>query len=122
MLTDELLRQQTALQGLTDEQFKAIADLSRNDEDVVIGKRIGELYRQLDDTIDKSTGIARNGDEKTYLYLERAAKEIKSKSDGFEKQVAELTKTKAKLEEAIAAGGGEEKHRQASENSSGHHL
>ena len=111
MLTDELLRQQTALQGLTDEQIKAIADLSKNDEDVVIGKRIGELYRQLDETIDKSTGIARNGDEKTYLYLERAAKEIKAQSEGYEKQVAELTKTKAKLEEAIAAGGGEETKR-----------
>lgn len=111
MLTDELLRQQTALQGLTDEQFKAIADLSKNDEDVVIGKRIGELYRQLDETIDKSTGIARNGDEKTYLYLERAAREIKAQSEGYEKQVAELTKTKAKLEEAIAAGGGEETKR-----------
>lgn len=111
MLTDELLRRQTALQGLTDEQIEAIAELSKNDEDVVIGKRIGELYRQLDETIDKSTGIARNGDEKTYLYLERAAREIKSKSDGFEKQVAELTKTKAKLEEAIAAGGGEETKR-----------
>lgn len=111
MLTDELLRQQTALQGLTDEQINAIADLSKNDEDVVIGKRIGELYRQLDETIDKSTGIARNGDEKTYLYLERAAREIKAKSEGYEKQVAELTKTKAKLEEAIAAGGGEETKR-----------
>lgn len=111
MLTNELLRQQTALQGLTDEQINAIADLSKNDEDVVIGKRIGELYRQLDETIDKSTGIARNGDEKTYLYLERAAKEIKAQSEGYERQVAELTKTKAKLEEAIAAGGGEETKR-----------
>ena len=104
MLTTELLKQQTELQGLTDEQMTAIATLSQNDEDVVIGKRIGELYRQLDDTIEKSTGVHRNGDEKTYLYLERAAKELQGKAgkaDEYAKQVAELTKEKSRLEKVI---------------------
>jgi len=108
MLTTELLKQQTELQGLTDEQMTAIATLSQNDEDVVIGKRIGELYRQLDDTIEKSTGVHRNGDEKTYLYLERAAKELQGKAgkaDEYAKQVAELTKEKSRLEKVIADGG-----------------
>ena len=63
------------LAGLTDEQITAIETLSRNDEDVVIGARFGEVYRQMDSTIEKATGIKRNGDEKTYNYLERAAKE-----------------------------------------------
>ena len=108
MLTTELLKQQTELQGLTDEQMTAIATLSQNDEDVVIGKRIGELYRQLDDTIEKSTGVHRNGDENTYLYLERAAKELQGKAgkaDEYAKQVAELTKEKSRLEKVIADGG-----------------
>lgn len=108
MLTTELLKQQSELQGLTDEQMTAIATLSQNDEDVVIGKRIGELYRQLDDTIQKSTGVQRNGDEKTYLYLERAAKELQGKAgqaDEYAKQVADLTKEKARLEKVIADGG-----------------
>ncbi len=108
MLTQELLKQQSVLQGLNDEQITAIATLSQNDEDVVIGKRIGELYRQLDDTISKSTGVQRNGDEKTYLYLERAASELAgkaSKADEYAKQVAELTKEKARLEKSLADGG-----------------
>ena len=108
MLTTELLKQQSELQGLTEEQMAAIATLSQNDEDVVIGKRIGELYRQLDDTIQKSTGVQRNGDEKTYLYLERAAKELQGragKADEYAKQVADLTKEKSRLEKVIADGG-----------------
>ena len=110
MLTTELLKQQAALQGLTDVQLTAIADLSKNDEDVVIGKRFGELYRQLDETIEKSTGVKRDGDEKTYLYLERAAKELQGKAmqaNDFAKQVAELTKEKDRLEKVIADGGGD---------------
>lgn len=110
MLTTELLRQQSALSALTDDQINAIADLSKNDEEVVIGKRFGELYRQLDETILKSTGVQRNGDEKTYLYLERAAKELQGKAsqaDEYSKQVAELTKEKARLEKVIADGGGD---------------
>ena len=108
MLTTELMKQQSELQGLTDEQMAAIATLSQNDEDVVIGKRIGELYRQLDETIQKSTGVQRNGDEKTYLYLERAAKELQGKAgkaDEYAKQVADLQKEKSRLEKVIADGG-----------------
>lgn len=108
MLTTELLKQQSELQTLTDEQLNAIATLSQNDEDVVIGKRFSEVYRQLDETIAKNTGVQRNGDEKTYLYLERAAKELNgkaSKADEYAKQVADLTKEKTRLEKVIADGG-----------------
>lgn len=108
MLTTELLKQQSELQGLTDEQMTAIATLSQNDEDAVIGKRFGEVYRQLDDIIQKSTGVQRNGDEKTYLYLERAAKELSGKAEQageYAKQVADLQKEKNRLEKVIADGG-----------------
>lgn len=108
MLTTELLKQQSELQGLTDEQMTAIATLSQNDEDAVIGKRFGEVYRQLDDIIQKSTGVQRNGDEKTYLYLERAAKELQGKAEQageYAKQVADLQKEKNRLEKVIADGG-----------------
>lgn len=72
-LTKELITQQSALSSLTDEQINAITTLSANDEDSVIGKRIGEIYRNMDDTIAKALNIPRNGDEKTYNYLSRAA-------------------------------------------------
>ena len=108
MLTTELLKQQSELQGLTDEQMTAIATLSQNDEDAVIGKRFGEVYRQLDDIIQKSTGVQRNGDEKTYLYLERAAKELSGKAEQageYAKQLADMQKEKSRLEKVIADGG-----------------
>ena len=112
MLTQDIIKQQNALASLTDEQVNAIVTLSQNDESAVIGQRIGELYRQLDATIARETGIERNGDEKTYLYLERAAKALAERAkdaDGLTKQVEKLTKEKSKLEKAIAEGtGGEE--------------
>lgn len=112
MLTQDIIKQQNALASLTDEQVSAIVTLSQNDESAVIGQRIGELYRQLDATIARETGIERNGDEKTYLYLERAAKALAGRAkdaDGLTKQVETLTKEKSKLEKAIAEGtGGEE--------------
>lgn len=116
MLTKELLIANAALSDLTEEQINAITTLSQNDENSVIGSRIGEIYRQLDDTIAKSTGIARNGDEKTYLYLERAAKQMAEKAKGADaltKQVDELTKEKQALEKAIADGASDEETKKA---------
>jgi hypothetical protein len=106
-LTNELLKANTALAGLTDEQITAITTLSKNDEDGVIGTRIGQVYREMDDKISSITGVARNGDEKTYLYLERATASFKEKADkvaDFEKQVGDLTATKERLEKTISEG------------------
>lgn len=105
-----MLAADAALQGLTDEQKAAVVLMSKNDEEVVIGNRFREVYNQLDDTIAKSTGIARNGDEKTYLYLERAAKQLAAKAnsvDGLEQKVSDLTKERDKLQKALAEGGDE---------------
>lgn len=107
MITRELIDKTDALKGLSDAQIDAITTLSKNDEDAVIGARFGEVYRQLDATIETSTGVKRNGDEKTYLYLERAAKELNARAvhaDELTKQVATLTAAKSQLEETIAKG------------------
>lgn len=106
-LTRELITANAALSALSDEQINMIVTLSQNDENTVIGQRIGEIYRQFDTTIMTSTGIQRNGDEKTYNYLERAAKALSEKAqavDGLNRQIAELTKDKGRLEKAIAEG------------------
>lgn len=115
-LTKELLTANAVLTGLTDEQITAITTLSQNDENSVIGSRIGEIYRQMDETIAKSTGVARNGDEKTYLYLERATKDLSERVkavDGLNKTVADLTKEKARLEKVIADGAGDSETKKA---------
>lgn len=106
-LTNEILKANTALSGLTDEQLTAITTLSANDESTVIGKRVGEIYREMDVKIEAITGVKRDGDEKTYIYLERATngfKEKAEKASGFETKIQELEATKARLEKAITEG------------------
>lgn len=106
-----MLNGDAVLNALTDEQRNAIVTMSKNDEEVVIGNRFREVYNQLDATIARETGIARNGDEKTYLYLERAARELAGKAtaaDALTTKVSELTKERDKLQKAIAEGGADE--------------
>lgn len=101
MLTVENIK---AVDGITEEQAAKIAELSKADEDKVIGDKFGEVYRNLDSIIEKSTGVKRNGDEKTYLYMERAANEVRAKATAATKQVEELTAANAKLQKAIEDG------------------
>lgn len=118
MITQEMLAADAALSGLTEEQQQAILLMSKNDEEVTIGNRFREVYNQLDDTIAKSTGIARNGDEKTYLYLERAAKTLAAKAnsvDGLNAKVNDLTKERDRLQKALEEGGDETTKKQLSQ-------
>lgn len=106
-LTRETIAANAVLAGLTDEQIAALETLSKNDENTVIGNKIGEIYREFDTKIASITGVARNGDEKTYNYFERAATELKNSAkevETFKTQVDTLTKEKARLEKAVADG------------------
>lgn len=108
MITQEMLQADAALQGLSEEQVNAIVTMSKNDEDVVIGNRFREVYTRLDETIAKTTGVQRNGDEKTYNYLERAAGILAEKAnsvDGLNSKISDLTKEKERLTKALAEGG-----------------
>lgn len=112
MITVEMLQQQEALTGLTDAQREAIALLSKNDEDSVIGAKFREVYNRLDETIARETGVQRNGDEKTYNYLERAARELAGKSnsvDGLNTKIHELTTERDRLKKTIEDGVVDEK-------------
>lgn len=115
MITSEMLAQDAVLSGLSDEQKQAVCMMSKNDEETVIGNRFREVYNQLDATIAKETGIARNGDEKTYLYLERAARELAAKAnsvDGLNQKVSDLTKERDRLQKALEEGGDDTVKRQ----------
>ena len=107
MITNEMIQAQAALAGLTDEQRAAIVTLSKNDEETVIGARFREVYNQLDATIARETGIQRNGDEKTYLYLERAARELAGKANSVETlngKIKDLTAERDRLKKTIDDG------------------
>lgn len=111
MITREMLTGDTVLGSLSEEQINAIVTLSRNDEEAVIGARFREVYNQLDETIARETGIARNGDEKTYLYLERAAKTLAAKANSVESlnnRIRELTNERDRLKKAVEDGTADE--------------
>lgn len=111
MITKEMLTADTVLGSLTEEQMNAICTLSKNDEDAVIGGRFREVYNQLDETIARETGIARNGDEKTYNYLERAAKALAVKAnsvEGLNVKINELTRERDKFKKAVEEGAADE--------------
>ena len=110
-LTKELLKSNAPLASLTDEQLNAILTLSENDLSAEISKKFGEVYRQLDQSIKSATGVDREGDEKTYKYLERAVTKMKSElgdTSALQSQIDSLTAEKTRLEEKVAKGGNEE--------------
>ena len=110
-LTAELLRANAGLTGLTDEQVNAIVELSRNDENTVIGNRIGELHGQYDKDVLSVTGIAKRQDEKSYDYVKRVLGDYKAKAAGADELNAKITTLQTEIEgykKTIAEGKGNE--------------
>lgn len=104
MLTVEILRQNAALSGLTDEQFNTIATMSQNDENTVISTKIGALHGAYDADILKITGITKNNGEKSYDYAKRVLNNYKTQlgsvdtlKSQIETQKTEITSLKEKL-------------------------
>lgn len=110
-LTAEVLRANAGLAALSDEQLSIIAEMSRNDENTVIGTRIGELHGQYDNDVLSVTGIAKNQGEKSYDYVKRVLGEYKQKAAGTEALNAQITELKTQIEgykKTIEAGKGNE--------------
>ena len=111
MLSIEMLRQNTALAGLTDSQLSAIAEMSRNDENTVIGTKIGALHGQYDTDIFEITGVKKKDGEKSYDYAKRVLGEYKTKAESTKTIQTELDAAKAQVTELqgkLAAGTGDD--------------
>lgn len=111
MLSIEMLRQNTALAGLTDSQLSAIAEMSRNDENTVIGTKIGALHGQYDTDIFEITGVKKKDGEKSYDYAKRVLGEYKTKAESIKTIQTELDAAKAQVTELqgkLAVGAGDD--------------
>lgn len=111
MLTIEMLRQSSALTGLTDDQLNAIAEMSRNDENTVIGTKIGALHGQYDADILGITGIKKKDGEKSYDYAKRVLGEYKTKAEFTKTIQTQLTAAQAQvaeLQSKLEKGAGDE--------------
>ena len=110
-LTAEVLRANADLAALSDEQLSIIAEMSINDENTVIGTRIGELHGQYDNDVLSVTGIVKNQGEKSYDYVKRVLGEYKQKAAGTEALNTQITELKTQIEgykKTIEAGKGNE--------------
>lgn len=115
MLTIDILRQNSALAGLTDVQVNAIAEMSRNDENTVIGTKIGALHGQYDTDIFSITGIKKNDGEKSYDYAKRVLNEYKTKAGStqdLQQKLDAANKKVTDLEKKIESGEGDAALRQ----------
>lgn len=111
MLTIEMLRQSSALTGLIDDQLNAIAEMSRNDENTVIGTKIGALHGQYDADILGITGIKKKDGEKSYDYAKRVLGEYKTKAEFTKTIQTQLTAAQAQvveLQSKLEKGAGDE--------------
>ena len=111
MLTIEMLRQSSALTGLTDDQLNAIAEMSRNDENTVVGTKIGALHGQYDADILGITGIKKKDGEKSYDYTKRVLGEYKTKAESAKTIQTQLTAAQAQvaeLQSKLEKGAGDE--------------
>lgn len=106
-----MLRQNASLTGLTDAQLTAIAEMSKNDENTVIGTKIGALHGQYDSDILSITGIAKNNGEKSYDYAKRVLNDYKSQIGStatIQAQLANAQKEVQTLKDKLTAGAGDE--------------
>lgn len=111
MLTIEMLRQSSALTGLTGDQLNAIAEMSRNDENTIIGTKIGALHGQYDADILGITGIKKKDGEKSYDYAKRVLGEYKTKAESAKTIQTQLTAAQAQvaeLQSKLEKGAGDE--------------
>ena len=107
-LSIDILNANQSLVTLTDEQKSAIVTLSKNDEDTVIANKTGEIYGGLDKDILETSGIAKDGTEKTYVYAKRVIGDLKTKADAAAELQATIDKNAkeiARLNDVIAKGG-----------------
>lgn len=102
MLTIDMLKQSTALTGLSEAQLIAIAEMSKNDENTVIGTKIGALHGQYDTDIFGITGIKKNDGEKSYEYAKRVLNSYKSKIESSKAVKEQLDAANAKVQELQA--------------------
>lgn len=110
-LTEALLKANTSLAGLSDEQIASIVELSRNDENTVIGTKVGEIHGQYDNDVLSVTGVQKQQGEKSYAYVKRVLEDYKQKAsstDALNQKISTLQTEIEGYKKTIAEGKGNE--------------
>lgn len=104
MLTIELLKQNAKLSSLSDEQLSVISEMSKNDENTVIGNKIGALHGQYDADIFSVTGNAKREGEKSYDYAKRVLGEYKAQLGSIPMLQAKISNLEKQLSDSADGG------------------
>jgi len=110
-LTPELIKANESLASLSDDQIAAISTLSVNDENKVIGEKIGEVHGKYDQDIEEITGQKKPDGVKTYDFVKQVLGEFKTKATSapeLQKQIDTYKTKVADLEKQITEGKGNE--------------
>lgn len=110
-LSKELITAQPALKDLSEEAVQRIVELSVNDENNVIGERIGRVYGDLDKDIAETFKVEKRPGEKTYDYLKRVGRESSERLTTLNEQAGKVDAVKAerdRLEAQLKDGKGDE--------------
>ena len=107
MLTENLIKSNSVLAGLTPEQIAAITVLSQNDENQVIGNKIAEVHKAYDNDIKELFGVDKPAGVKTYQFLKDKVNELKTQTDtsSLKSEIETLKKEKSDLEKLAKTGG-----------------
>jgi len=103
-LTKDILKKNTLLAELSDEQLAAIETLSVNDENDVIAKKTGEIYGNIDRDITEVTGLSKPEKMRTFDWLKNLLPDVKKVKD-YKTQIETLSTEKQELEKKLAKGG-----------------
>lgn len=111
MLTLDTLKLNPTLSTVDESILKAVAEMSANDENQVIGKKTGEIYGGLEKDILDTSGIAKNQGEKAYEYAKRVITDFKTKAVSipeYEQKIETIKAERDALSSKIASGTGNE--------------
>lgn len=106
-LTPEVIKSNSVLSNLTDDQVRAIATLSVNDENTVINTKIGEFHGRIEQDVKEVAGVEKKEGEKSYDYMKRVLSSFKESAESSNQLKSQIDDYKSKvsdLEQKIAAG------------------
>lgn len=112
MLKSEVIKANDELKDLSDGQISAIETLSENDENVVIGKKVGEIHGQYDTDIKEVLDMDKPSGVKTYDWLKSTILPQVKKAEGVKTELDAVNQKVTDLEKTIAENGGDDNIKQ----------
>jgi len=109
MLNTEIIKSNSVLSDLTQEQLDAIVTLSKNDEEKTFGKFSSDHWTRIDQDLMDVTGIQKEYGVKSHVHLKKVVEQLKKQADAndskdLQKKIESLSTENAQLAKTIKEG------------------